>query len=83
MVSFAWEGEGPVDVEIALHSAAGDFWARMLVVELNTPRMDVTLHAHSALPPGAEGFAHVRLLKGDSELDCQTTPFVLPLQAAE
>lgn len=82
MVSFAWEGEGPVDAEIALFSAEGDVWARMLVVELNAPRMDVTLHIRSAPPPDAEGMAQVRLLKGDDEMDCRTEPFALPAEPA-
>ena len=83
MVSFAWEGEGPVDVEITLLSPAGEVWARMLVVELNEPRMDVTLHSWSPLSPGAEGVAQVRLLNGDAEVDSQSEPFALPLGAAE
>jgi hypothetical protein len=79
MVSFAWEGEGPVDVEIILFSAMNDVWARMLIVELNAPRWDATLHVRGA-PPGAEGVAQVRLLKGDDEVDCRAEPFALPVQ---
>ena len=82
MVSFEWEGESPVDVAITLVSPAGDVWARMLVVELNARRMDVTLHSRSPLPPGAEGVAKVQLLNGDAEVDCQSEPFTLPAGAA-
>jgi len=80
MVSFLWEGEGPVDAEIALLSPAGNQWTKMLVVELREPRMDVTLHLRPPQPAGAEGVARVRLLQGETELDERTIPFVLPAQ---
>lgn len=83
MVSFAWDGEGPADVEVSLFSDAGELLARMLVVELNERRMDVTLHAREPLLPGAGGVAQVRLLKEDAELDCRVDPFVMPVPAAE
>lgn len=78
LVSFAWDGDGPVDVELTLRSAAGDPWAQMLVVGLNEPRMDVTLHLRVAALPGAEGVATARLLLGESEADLKTATFALP-----
>jgi hypothetical protein len=80
MVSFLWEGDGPVDAEIALLSPAGDQWAKMLVVELREPRMDVTLHLRASQPTGAEGLARVRLLQDAAELDQQAIPFTLPVE---
>jgi len=78
LVSFLWNGEGPVDVELTLRSAAGDSWAQMLVVDLNEPRMDVTLHLRAAAPPGAEGIVVARLLQGEQEADSRRAGFVLP-----
>lgn len=81
MVSFLWDGEGPVDVELTLRSASGEPWARMLVVDLNEPRMDVTLHLRVPTPPGAEGVVAARLLQGESEADSKTAAFILPESA--
>ncbi len=82
MVSFLWDGQGPVNVELTLRSAAGDFWAQMLVVELNEPRMDVTLHLRGTPSPGADGVVTARLLKGEEEADSKTAPFTLPASPA-
>ncbi|MDH7490728.1 MAG: hypothetical protein QHH80_14640 [Anaerolineae bacterium] len=78
LVSFLWDGEGPVDVELTLRSAAGDPWAQMLVVGLNEPRMDLTLHLRVPVLPGAEGTVTARLLHGETEADSRTAAFVLP-----
>lgn len=78
MVSFLWDGGGPVNVELTLRSAAGDPWAQMLVVDLNEPRMDVTLHLRVAAPPGAEGVVVARLLQGEQEADSRRAVFALP-----
>lgn len=78
MVSFLWDGEGPVDVELTLRSADGDPWAQMLVVGLNEPRMDLTLHLRVPPPPGAEGTVTARLLHGDREADSKTATFAMP-----
>jgi len=82
LVSFLWEGEGPVNVELALQSAAGDPWAHMLVLELNEPRMDVTLHLRAQALPGAEGVVLARLLQGESVADSMTASFALPSNPA-
>ncbi len=81
MVSFLWEGEGPVDVEIALTSSAGDRWAQMSVVELREPRMDLTLHIREPQAPGTRGLAQVRLLKDGVELDERADEFTLPSES--
>lgn len=78
MVSFLWEGEGPVNVELTVRSAAGDPWAQMLVVGLEEPRMDITLHLRTAPPPGARGVVTARLLDGEQEADSSSAAFVLP-----
>lgn len=82
MVSFLWDGQGSVNVELTLRSAAGDLWAQMLVVELNEPRMDVTLHLRGAPSPGAEGVVAARLLDGEREADSKTATFTLPASPA-
>ncbi len=82
MVSFLWEGEGPVNVELTVRSAAGDPWAQMLVVGLEEPRMDITLHLRTAPPPGAEGVVVARLLQGESEVDSRAATFSLPASPA-
>lgn len=79
MVSLLWDGQGPVNVELTLRSAAGDLWAQMLVVELNEPRMDITLHLRGAPSPGDDGVLTARLLEGEREADSKTATFTLPV----
>lgn len=76
MISFLWEGEPPVDAQIALLSPDGEVWSEMSVIELREPRIDVTLHLRKA-PPTGSGIARVRLLQADEEQDSREMEFAL------